>query len=123
MKKLVAKKLKIVESGSFGGVTGEASASSGSRARLLQALPVLHSMTLRQARALAPVAKGCQVSKESRWHSRWCGEYLARASGTRYHKHTFSDEESEAVALKGVLAWLWSVHTESTGAASPYNVD
>ncbi len=37
VKRLVAKKLKIVESGSFGGVTGEASTSSGSRARLLQA--------------------------------------------------------------------------------------
>jgi hypothetical protein len=122
VKKLVAKKLKIVQLATAGS-TGGASSSSGSGAVRLKALPVLHSMTLRQARALAPVAKGCLVSKESRWHNRWCGEYLQRSSGSKYHKRTFSDPVSEAVALKGVLAWLWSVHTECTGQASPYLFD
>lgn len=122
VRKLVAKKLKISALGTAG-ATGGASSSSGSKPVRLQPLPVLHSMTLYQARALAPVAKGCHVTKESRWHNRWCGEYLQRPSGTKYHKRTFSDPASEVVALKGVLAWLWSVHTECTGEASPWLFD
>ena len=63
------------------------------------------------------------MTKESKWHNRWCGEYLQRSSGSKYHKRTFSDPASEAVALKGVLAWLWSVHQECTCEAGPWLFD
>ena len=122
VKKLVARKLKMVAAGAAG-ATGGASSSSGPKAVRPQALPVLHSMTLYRARSLAPVGKGCHLTKESKWHNRWCGEYLQRSSGSKYHKRTFSDPASEAVALKGVLAWLWSVHQECTGEASPWLFD
>ena len=122
VKKLVARELKMVAAGTAG-VTGGASSSSGLKAVRPQALPVLHSKTLYQARSLAPVGKGCPLTKESKRHNRSCGEYLQRSGGSKYHKRTFSDPASEAVALKGVLAWLWSVHQECTGEASPWLFD
>eukprot|EP00975_Prorocentrum_lima_P024642 5179362-Prorocentrum_lima.AAC.1 len=51
---------------------GSSSSSSGSGLARPKALPVLHSLTLDQARAFAPTTKGCRVTKESRWHKRWC---------------------------------------------------
>eukprot|EP00971_Amphidinium_carterae_P086067 1702859-Amphidinium_carterae.1 len=73
------------------------------------------TMSLEDAKGYAPQTKGCTIRREQEWHLRVAGSYIARKSGQKYRKVTYSEKPgSERDAFLTVLKWLWAVHEECT---------
>lgn len=74
-----------------------------------------------EAKQWKPVAKGCSLVKDLKWHGRWVGTYSLRPAPNHVTK-VFGGTSglSECEALTHVLQKLWEWHGEHTGEPCPF---
>lgn len=83
-----------------------------------------HSSTPAELKRLLPNIPGVSLTRDTRLHFRWVAKYPRHAPPYSNSKAfgKFGTEQDQQEALKVVLRWVWSEHTEATGESCPWDI-
>ena len=121
-----ASKPKKQNAGATAAAAKASSSSSGSGPSVATArrMPIAAeaSSTLAAAKRYVPQTLGCAITKDTKWHNRWCITYPCKVPPRSFRK---SWGDGSTVDPHGCMVacirWAWEKHTEATGQDCPWD--